>query len=48
MSFVTIKQVHERVKIGQHLETTYYEISGNAPFVEKFVLVKEKPKEGFM
>jgi len=45
MVTVTLKKVEQSFRYSSQLKTTKYEISGTAPFVEKFILIEEKPKE---
>jgi hypothetical protein len=42
LATVTLKKVIQTYKHDLQLKTTKFEISGKAPFVEKFVLIKEK------
>lgn len=44
MSYVSLKRNTQTLKFGQQVKTKRFQISGNAPFVQSFTEIKEKPK----
>lgn len=44
MSVVRIKKTYNSMKLGKITKTKRFEIIGNAPYVENFVLKKKKRK----
>ena len=44
LSIITVNKTYDSVEVGKIMKTSKYEISGKAPFVSKFILIREKTK----
>lgn len=48
MTVIILKKSYDSLKYGKTTKIVRLEITGSSPFVENFVKIKEKKKEGSM